>query len=131
MTSDSSDPSQPSFIRSDPDQVSSIQFAGSIIASLGAPLRDGSHEDDEDSEDNNNMAVDSVEASEVVRNDEEMHAEESSETDMNTGVGNSAGPSRVCAPKNIAGPNRICVMENVAGPSRIPAVVSDHPRQSA
>lgn len=125
VTSQGSDPSRPSFIRSDPHQVSSIRFADSIVSSMGAPLRDGSHED----EDNDDMAADGGAILEVVRNDEETHVDESSPgTAMDIKEENTAGPSRIRATENITGNSRISALETVAGPSRISAMVSDHLR---
>lgn len=125
MTSDGSDPSRPSFICSNPRQLSSICFADSIVPSMGAPLRDRSHED----EDNDDIAADDGAILEVVRNDEEIHVDELSPgIAMDTKEENIAGPSRIRAMGNITGRSRISSLENLAGPSQISVMVSDHLR---
>lgn len=93
VTSNGSDPSDPSLGRSDQGQVSSIRFASSIIGNLGAPLRDGPLEDDEEID---NIDAEGVETSCLSRNNEELY------------VGSSLQAVSI-------------VEENVAGPSRTPS----------
>lgn len=78
--------------------MSSIRFTNSIIGNLGAPLRDGLLEDD--SEDEDNMNTEGIEASDVQKNDEELHIGALLLEADN--IKNVAGPSRISpqAPKS-------------------------------
>ena len=93
MISNGSDSSRPPFDRSDQGQVSSIRFVSSIIGNLGAPLHDGSFEDDDEARDN--IDVEGVQLPDLSRDDEELHV----------------GISPLIVD---------IVEENVAGPSKIP-----------
>lgn len=74
VTSNSSNPSRLSFIRSDQTQVSSIRFANSIIGNLGAPLRDGPLEDDDS--DRDNIDTEGTELSDLSKNNDEELVEQ-------------------------------------------------------
>lgn len=75
------------------EQVSTIRFAQTIIGNLGAPLRDGSLEVDEDQD---VMDTEGAEASGSLRNDEEADiAPPLSAVDVKEE--NVAGPSRISA----------------------------------
>ena len=93
VTSNGSDPSRPSFVRSDQGQVSSIRFADSIIRSFGMALRDGSLNDDEEADD---AVAEDIELTDLQATDEERN------------IGSSSFVMDI-------------MEENVAGPSRIPA----------
>lgn len=94
VTSNDSDPSRPSFVRSDPGQASSIRF-NSIIGNLGAPVRDGSHEDNGGGEDMDGM--EGAALLDMQQDDEEMRVGIPLSGSADTREENVAGPSRLAA----------------------------------
>ena len=74
-----SDLTQSSFVCSDHGQNSTIRFAGSIIGSLGMPLRDGPLEDDDECTEHM-VVADYVECGDLSENDKELHASHFSDT---------------------------------------------------
>lgn len=74
VTSNGTDPSPPSFIRSGRSQLSSVRFAFDILGNIGASLRDNSSEDEaEDNEDTERIET----SHDPSRTDEEMQIVES------------------------------------------------------
>lgn len=97
VTTDGSNPSRPSFVRSTQDHTSSIRFADIVIGNLGESLRDVSHNHDEDDgvDDNGKVTTGDMEMGPPHHKDEDTPVRASLPGSEDIWEENVAGPSRL------------------------------------